>query len=109
MAARLRDGLNEVLSRREVPGFAYGVASIVNTELGAERDFDPEFGGTGEPSGAPYSGQVRNILDQGMVNNGIYCQTSSFILSAVHTEEDVDRTIDAFDTTLAQARAQGTI
>ena len=109
MAERLKAGLNEVLSRREVPGFAYGVASIVNTELGRERDFDPEFGGTGEGTGSPYSGETRSILDQGMINNGIYCQTASFILSATHSEEDIDRTIEAFDTTLEQARTQGTI
>lgn len=109
MAERLKSGINEVLSRNEVPGFAYGVASIVNTELGAEREFDPEFGGSGAASGDPYSAQVRSVLDQGMVNNGIYCQTSSFILSSTHTEEDIDRTIDAFETTVKQAREQGTI
>ena len=109
MAERLKSGLNEVLTRNEVPGFAYGVASIVNTELGAERDFDPDFGGMGEAAGNPYPAQVRAVLDQGMINNGIYCQTSSFILSATHSEQDVDRTIDAFETTLRQAREQGTI
>ncbi len=109
MAERLKSGLNEVLSRNEVPGFAYGVASIVNTELGSERDFDPDFGGMGEAAGNPYPAGVRAVLDQGMINNGIYCQTSSFILSATHSEQDVDRTIDAFETTLRQAREQGTI
>ena len=109
MAERLKAGLNEVLTRTEVPGYAYGVASIVNTQLGIEQDFDSEFGGNGQASGTPYSGAVKTVLDQGMINNGIYCQVGGFILSATHTEEDVDRTIDAFETTLKQARDEGTI
>jgi len=44
-----------------------------------------------------------------MINNGIYCFVGSFILSATHSEQDVDRTIDVFETTLRQAREEGTI
>ncbi len=108
-AEQLKAGLNEVLTRMEVPGYAYGVASIVATKLGIDQSFDTEFGGYGEASGTPYTGAVHSILDQGMINNGIYCFVGSFILSATHTEEDVNRTIDAFETTLKQAREQGTI
>ncbi len=108
-AERLKAGLNEVLTRVEVPGYAYGVSSIVNTKLGVDQSFDPEFGGIDEASGTPFSGAVHSILNQGMINNGVYCSVGSFILSATHTEEDVDRTIDAFETTLRQAREEGLI
>ena len=108
-AERLKAGINEVLTRMEVPGYAYGVASIVATKLGVDQSYDSEFGGTGEASGTPYSGEIMKVLEQGMINNGIYCHVSSFILSATHSEADVDRTVDAFETTLKQARAEGTI
>ncbi len=108
-AERLKAGLNEVLTRLEVPGYAYGVASIVATKLGVDQSFDPVYGGTGEASGTPYSGAVHSVLDQGMINNGIYCFVGNFILSATHSEQDVDRTIDVFETTLRQAREEGTI
>jgi glutamate-1-semialdehyde 2,1-aminomutase len=108
-AERLKAGLNEVLTRLEVPGYAYGTASVVATKLGVDQSFDNEFGGTGQASGTPYSGAVHSVLDQGMINNGIYCFVGSFILSATHSEQDVDRTIDAFETTLKQAREEGTI
>jgi glutamate-1-semialdehyde 2,1-aminomutase len=108
-AERLKAGLNKVLTRLEVPGYAYGVASVVATKLGVDQTFDPVYGGSGEASGTPYSGAVHSVLDQGMINNGIYCFVGSFILSATHSEQDVDRTIDVFETTLRQAREEGTI
>ena len=43
MAARLKAGLNEVFTRMEVNGHAYGVASMIHFTL-ADGDFDHEFG-----------------------------------------------------------------
>ena len=43
MAARLKAGLNEVFTRMEVSGHAYGVASMIHFTL-ADGDFDREFG-----------------------------------------------------------------
>jgi len=108
-AERLKAGFNEVLAHMEIPGYAYGVSSVVNLKMGIEQDFDLEFGGIGKQVGKIFDAETYGLLTQAMMNNGIYCGASQFVLSAVHSDNEIDKTIDALETSLKQAREQGAI
>ena len=110
MAARLKAGLNEVFTRMEVGGHAYGVASMIHFTL-AEGDFDNEFGPdvNSRIKAAAATPAVTGIK-RGLQNQGIDIMgRDAFLVSATHTEADIDTTLAAFEATLAQVRAEGLV
>ena len=110
MALRLKEGLNEVLGKMEVPGHAYGVASMIHLIL-AECDGDPGI----------YAMPHRDIkraaaspavtaLKRSMQNNGVDIMgRDAFLVSSTHTETEIDRTLAAVEKSLAEVRAEGLI
>jgi glutamate-1-semialdehyde 2,1-aminomutase len=109
MASRLRDGINDVLSKLEVPGCAFGVSSVVHVRLGVDHECDREFCPDDGASGDGYDSAVMALLGRAVVNEGIWSSPSSFILSATHTEADVDQTVAAYESALGQVRTEGAI
>jgi glutamate-1-semialdehyde 2,1-aminomutase len=108
LAARLRKGLNDVMSKMEVPGCAYGVSSIVLTRFGADHDCDHQYC----PSGGKVKGwnaDQKGLLVQALANRGIYCWSDSFILSATHTNDLVDHTLEVVEDSIKAMRAEGAI
>jgi glutamate-1-semialdehyde 2,1-aminomutase len=108
LAARLRKGLNDVMSKMEVPGCAYGVSSIVLTRFGADHDCDHQYC----PNGGKVKGwnaDQKAVLVQALANRGIYCWSDSFILSATHTNDLVDHTLEAVEDSFKAMRAEGAI
>lgn len=105
MADRLRTGLNEALAKLETPGVAYGVSSLVMVAFGIESEPEElwkipsdKLHAAGKP-GAP-QGFKRAMLNAGVDIMG----GRGFIVSAVHTEKDVDRTLLAFEECLTKMR-----
>jgi glutamate-1-semialdehyde 2,1-aminomutase len=102
LAERLRTGLNEVLERRGVAGYAYGEASTFHVYLEkapgssardrqALRTLDPLV-----LKGMP--GDLIRELQNGMRARGVDLMSyNGGMLSAAHAEADVDETIAAFD------------
>ena len=109
MAQRLKDGLNDVLTKVEVPGCAYGVSSIVHLRLGVDHDCDREYCAEIADAGSGYGGSVISLLQSALVNEGVWGAPNNLILSATHTEEDIDRTVDAYEAALGQMRDEGAI
>ena len=110
MAARLKAGLNEVFTRMEVSGHAYGIASMIHFTL-AEGDFDHQFGPevNARIKAAAATPAVTGIK-RGLQNHGVDIMgRDAFLVSATHTEADIDATLAAFEATLAQARAEGLV
>ena len=105
---KLKMGINEVFGRVEIPGHAYGIGSMIHTRIGIDAEVD-EYGIIqGTPSGTPINSDADHEVKMAMFNIGVD-NGRRFLTMAVHTDEDIDRTLDAFENSLKQVRAQGMI
>ncbi|PKB81319.1 MAG: hypothetical protein BZY88_06895 [SAR202 cluster bacterium Io17-Chloro-G9] len=108
MAQRLKSGLNEIFGKMEFAGHAHGIASMVHIVL-ADCSCDREI------CTMPHSEIKRAVaspavteLKLGMQNLGVDIMgRDAFLVSATHTEAEIDHTLEAFETTLAAVRAEG--
>jgi len=110
-AARLRKGLNEAFSRTEVPGFAYGLASLVWVVLGRDYEGDLDFCDMphDEIKAAMPTGK-KQALKRALLNVGVDVMGGSeFIVSATHQDKDVDETVEAFEKALTSLRGEGIV
>ena len=105
-AERLRDGLNNVFARLEIPGHAYGIASAVHTRIGISAEVD-EYGIIqGDVQGTPLSDEADHQLAMAMYNNGIDSHRR-FLTAMTHDDDLVDRTLQAFEQSLEEVRREG--
>lgn len=113
LAARLRAGFNRVLLHEEVPGFCYGESSMFHLVLGTSLP-----GGTPDGDLQSVQGVAPETLKAGTAafDGALYCGMAAAgvdlfhgggLLSVAHTDADVDRTIEAFDTTLRRMTGEG--
>ncbi len=114
MADRLKLGLRDALSKREVTGHVHGIASIVHVALGVECDCGGDIctlphseiaratGGQGQYGG------LSGPLKLAMLNEGVDMMGGiGFMVSASHREEDIDTTTGAFERSLVALRDEG--
>jgi glutamate-1-semialdehyde aminotransferase len=93
-----------------VAGCAYGLASYFHISLGREC---PPLAGTEWPfedgKAPPRTPmEVALPLKQGMLNHGVDLMgMTGGLVSGVHSDEEVDRTLEAFEATLAEMQAEG--
>ncbi|MBT3941483.1 MAG: aminotransferase class III-fold pyridoxal phosphate-dependent enzyme, partial [Chloroflexi bacterium] len=105
---KLKAGINEVFGRVEIPGHAYGIGSMIHTRIGIDAEVD-EYGIIqGTPSGTPISSDADHEFKMAMFNNGVD-NGRRFLTMAVHTDEDIAKTLEAFESSLKQVREQGMI
>jgi len=111
VTGQLVRGMNEAISGRGLNGCAYGLASCLHLSLGAEcpRPEDgiqwPNLNGKAPPRTAP---EIAFALRLGMLNHGVDLMgMTGALVSGVHTDADVDRTLAAFETTLGEMQAEG--
>jgi glutamate-1-semialdehyde 2,1-aminomutase len=110
---RLVRGMNETISSRGVAGCVYGLASYFHISLGKECP-RPQHGiewpvqdGKAPPRMSP---AVALSLKQGMLNHGVDLMgMTGGLVSGVHSDEDVERTLEAFEATLAEMQAEGVL
>ncbi len=110
MAGRLKNGLNDILTRMEVPGHARGMASLIHLTLrncGCDRELctlpHREIQEAANPA-------VTIPLRRAMLNAGVDMMgRGSFIVSSAHREQDVDGTLAAFEESLAAMRGEGIV
>lgn len=110
MTDLLIQGINDILKRRGVPGCAYGRASIFKTFIGAEAppitryDFSQvERDTQALMQGPPHA----SVLRQGMLLNGVDLMRVAGFVSAAHTSDIIDTTIQAFDRTVVRMQNEG--
>ena len=106
---RLVSGLNQVLAKLGVSGCAYGLASYFHILLGREaaRPGDGiEWPGTEAPGRMRAS--LLAALKRAMLNHGVDLMggTGGFT-SAVHSQEDIDQTVSAFESAVREMKAEG--
>ncbi len=110
MALRLVEGVNAALVSAAVPGRAYGLASMVHFIVGRECP-----GGSGyewpDPSVKPprMSAEATLSLKRSLMNEGVDLMGTGAMVSAVHSQRDIDDTIAAFERAIAAMRADGVV
>ena len=107
MAARLKGRLRDALTRTEVTGHVHGSSSIVHFALGVECGCD------GEACTLPHSKleEAASLRSQpmklAMLNEGVDTMGGiGFMVSAAHSEGDIDRTGEAFERAITAMREE---
>ncbi len=109
-AQQLKGGLNAVLRELEIPGCAYGVSSIVHLRLGVDHECDKVYCEAGEQAMMTMtSDESVDLLKRALINEGIWGGPTSLILSAAHTEQHIDTTLECYESALQAVRAEGAI
>ncbi len=85
----LRQSLAEAMRRLGVPGTCYGEASIYHVSFEGK----PGLAGFDRPR----KGALYHLLRCALLNEGIDCSMNHGWVSAVHTDEDIERTIHAYE------------
>ena len=108
---QLVSGLNGVLSKLEIPGLAYGNDSLVHFRLGIEANsVEDIINLTKEDESKSYGAEIHSQLGLSLINQGIDTWAASrFIMMAEHSEDDVNKTVEAMENAFIEARNQGTI
>ena len=95
----LRRGLAEAMRRADVPGTCYGEASIYHVSFEGK----PGLAGFDRPR----RGDAYHLLRCALLNHGVDCSTHHGWVSAVHTEEDVARTLAGYERAFGALAADG--
>jgi len=106
---RLKAGLNDVLARLEIPGCAAGVGSCIFLRLGVDHECDREVCLLSDADQHIVEDSARNHqLELAMYYNGAD-GGPRFIVSSVHTDQDIDETIEAAEQSLIAVRGLGLV
>jgi glutamate-1-semialdehyde 2,1-aminomutase len=85
----LRRGLAEAMKRVGVPGTCYGEASIYHVSFEGK----PGLAGFDRPR----KGSLYHVLRCALLNEGVDCSMNHGWVSAVHSDEDIERTLRVYE------------
>ena len=110
MAMRLKKGLNDVLGKMEVAGHAYGIASMIHFVL-SDCDCDREVCTLAHDDIKKVIAlPAMTSIKRGLQNNGVDLMgKNAFLVSATHSEKEIDKTLGAFEQALRSVREEGLI
>ena len=110
MAARLKAGLRDALNRTEIPGQVHGLASVVHIALGIESDDEGISTVPHDRLAKATAGDRSSMIKLAMLNEGVDMMGGiGFMVSAVHCEDDIDLTAEAFERALIALREERVI
>ncbi len=93
MAARLRDGLREIVERNEVAACVYGESSTFHIYFGSTS-----IDGLDASTLKNQPRDVQTSFRQAVQVRGVDCMSrTSGVTSGVHTDGDIDRSLEAFE------------
>ena len=109
-AAQLKDGLNDLMGRMEIPGCVTGIASLMFLRLGVDvPESDREYCIlTPEQMAESMEPERVRQLTLSLLNHGVQ-SGNRFILTAAHTEDDIAHTISAYEKAFDEIRGIGLI
>jgi hypothetical protein len=81
---------------------------MIHTRIGIDAEIDEWGIIQGTSSGTPISKDADHEFKMAMFNNGVD-NGRRFLMMAVHSDEDIAKTLEAFETSLKQVREQGMI
>ena len=107
-AAQLKDGLNDLMGRMEIPGGVTGIASLMFLRLGVDvPESDREYCILSpEQMAASMEPERVRQLTLSLLNHGVQ-SGNRFILTAAHTEDDIAHTIGAYEKAFDEIRVSG--
>jgi glutamate-1-semialdehyde 2,1-aminomutase len=111
-ADQLRAGLDAVFRQQGIAGGSYGRSSAWKVFLGSRPALlDGDYSRAAEESAVLYSswGPAATAMRQALLLNGVDTMRTNGFMSAVHTEDDVERTIAAFERSLVRLADVGVI
>ncbi len=109
----LKQGLNEMLGKLEIPGCATGINSLIFLRLNTDPDeADPEKNITAVPDIRKKADSLmQSELNLAFMNNGVHAGNAHggarFIMSSAHTEDDINKTVSSVAKALSEVREQG--
>jgi glutamate-1-semialdehyde 2,1-aminomutase len=95
----LRRSLSEALRRAGAPGVCYGEASIYHVSFEGK----PGLAGFDRPRKGP----LYHLLRCALLNNGVDCSMNHGWISAMHGDEDLERTVRAYEAAFRAMVAEG--
>jgi glutamate-1-semialdehyde 2,1-aminomutase len=95
----LRRGLAAAMQRAGAPGTCYGEASIYHVSFEGK----PGLAGFDRPR----KGGLYHLLRCALLNHGLDCSMNHGWISAVHTEEDVEKTLAGYERAFRAMAAEG--
>jgi glutamate-1-semialdehyde 2,1-aminomutase len=96
---QLRAALAEAMKKAGAPGTCYGEASIYHVSFEGK----PGLAGFDRPR----KGALYHLLRCALLNHGIDCSANHGWISAVHTDEDLERTVQGYERALRAMAADG--
>jgi glutamate-1-semialdehyde 2,1-aminomutase len=107
----IREGCNDVLERRGVSGRVYGRSVLHNYFGPIDTQRDAESPNTDFMKLVdPAVTKITSRLDLHLLQRGIASLRGEvFMLSGVHTQEDIEKTVTAFDQSIAAMLEEGTL
>ncbi len=109
-AQRLKNGLNDLLVRMEIPGCATGVASIVQFRLGVAHECDKEMCIlSDEEMKIAQDPKVLRPLQLALQSEkvGVHKGPTTHFVFASHTAKDINDTIATYEKALTALRKEG--
>lgn len=113
IAAQIRAGMNEILVRRDVPGFAWGESSVFHVAFG-ERASNMTSGDLAKPEGVSAEflkksgGTALGMKSEiAMLLEGVHLFHGGGLTCVRHTDEDVAMTLEAFDRVVGRMADEG--
>ena len=105
-ASQLKDGLNELFTKLEINGTAYGVSSIIHVLFGSDVQCDLTYGPDPNIPENGHAKEVVELLHRAFINEGLWGNPLSFILSATHTKQDIEVTLEKYKKVLLNLREE---
>src|SRR3989449_3061195 len=98
-ADELRTGIGDVMKRVGVPGTCFGESSIFHVSFEGR----PGLAGFDRPR----RGDLYQLLRCALLNNGVDCASQHGWISAVHSDEDIVRSLKSYEKAFADMAADG--
>ncbi len=106
-AIRLADGMNRKIEERGIEGCVYNSSSVIHLYFGKCRKCDRTVCLDAAKSMPP---ETVHALNRCLLLSGVSLLRGAIgWVSAVHTDEDIDRTIEAFGAALGDMAAEGVV
>lgn len=108
IAGKIRNGMQKVLDEHQVDGVAYGEASTFHVYLGKNSRDAVDGCVTGELRSIPKD--LVQSYQQALRERGVdFMSYLGGVTSSAHTDEDVDKTLEAFEGVIQDLMQQGRI
>ncbi len=111
LASRLRAAMNEILTRLDVPGCVYGESSTIHILLGVDcpEAKQGDVRRPNQPDAVLKAGPAPKLaqhLEMGLLNHGVHVFRSGGFTSWVSEPDHIAFTLEAFEQTLRDMRAE---